>query len=215
MSIQHIWEVKAKNTPLIKKKCSHCNTDRFQCSDKFRLNAQKKNIDIWLIYRCVKCSNTYNMTVFSRIRTESISKELFSKFSENNTEIAWKYAFSKEIMRKNNVEADWENVVYEILSPKLPVEDLINMNEEMILFQIHCSFDFNMSVSALIRTCLELSSSTLNLLLESDAVYYNDRPFQKKYKFKNDDIIKINRQALIHTYLTGKEDLLHNAEEDQ
>jgi hypothetical protein len=214
MSIQHIWEVKAKNTPLLKKKCSHCNTDRFQCSDKFRLNAQKKNIDIWLIYRCVKCSNTYNMTVFSRIRTESISKELFSKFSENNAEIAWKYAFSKEIMRKNNVEADWENVAYEILSPKLPVEDLINMNEEMVLFQIHCSFDFNMSVSALIRTCLGLSSSKLNLLLESDAVYYNERPFQKKYKFKNDDVITISRQALINTYLIGKEDLSHNAEDD-
>ncbi|WP_312509784.1 DUF1062 domain-containing protein [Chryseobacterium culicis] len=214
MSIQHIWEVKAKNTPLLKKKCSHCNTDRFQCSDKFRLNAQKKNIDIWLIYRCVKCSNTYNMTVFSRIRTESISKELFSQFSENNTQIAWKYAFSKEIMRKNNVEADWENVAYEILSPKLLVEDLINMNEEMVLFQIHCSFDFNMSVSALIRKCLGLSSSKLNLLLESDAVHYNERPFQKKYKFKNDDVITISRQALINIYLIGKEDLSHNAEDD-
>lgn len=215
MSTQHIWEVKAKNTPLLKKKCSHCNSERFQCSDKFRLNAQKKNIDIWLIYRCVKCNNTYNMAVFSRIRTESISKEIFNQFSENDTEIAWKYAFSQEVIRKNNVEADWESVAYEILYPNFSVEDLINMNEEMISFQIRSSFDFNMRLSTVTRTCLELSSSKLNLLFESDAVYCNEKPFQKMYKFKNGDVIKVNRQILINTYLIGKQDLFLSTVDDQ
>jgi len=184
MSTQHSWEIKVKNTPLLKKKCSHCDSERFQCSDKFRLNAQKKNIDIWLIYRCVKCNNTYNMTVFSRIKTESISKEIFNQFSENNTEIAWKYAFSQEVIRKNNMEADWESVAYEILYPNFSVEDLININEDMISFQIRSSFDFNMRLSTVIRACLELSSSKLNLLLESEAVYYNGKPFQKSISLK-------------------------------
>jgi hypothetical protein len=205
MSTHYIWEVQAKNTPLLKKKCSHCNSERFYCSDKFRLNAQKKNIDIWLIYRCVKCSNTYNMTVFSRIRTESISKEIFNKFSENNTEIAWKHAFSQEIRRKNNVEADLESVEYEILYQTLKVEDVINMDHEMISFQIQCPFDFNIRASTVIRTCLGLSSSTLNLLFDTDAVYCNEKPLQNKYKIKNGDIVKINRQKLINIYPIGKE----------
>ncbi|MDR6461757.1 DUF1062 domain-containing protein [Chryseobacterium sediminis] len=207
MSTKHIWEVKAKNTPLLKKKCNHCNSDRFYCSDKFRLNAQKKNIDIWLIYRCVKCNNTYNMTVFSRIRTESVSKELFNKFSENNTETAWEYAFSQEIRRKNNVEADLESVEYEILFNAIPVENLIRMDGETISFQIQCSFDFNVRVSTVIRTCLGLSSSKLNLLLDSGTVYFNGKPLQKKYKIKNGDTVTINKQELIDIYLIGKEDL--------
>lgn len=206
MNTQYIWEVKAKNTPLLKKKCNQCNSDRFQCSDKFRLNAQKKNIDIWLIYRCVKCNNTYNMTVFSRIRTESISKETFRKFSENNVETAWQYAFSQEIRRKNNVEVDWESVEYEILYPNLPVEDLMNREDEFISFQIQSSFDFNMRVSTVMRICLVLSSSKLKLLLASGKVYFNEKPLQKKYKFKNGDIVDINRQELINIYLIGKED---------
>lgn len=205
MNTQYIWEVKAKNTPLLKKKCNQCNSDRFQCSDKFRLNAQKKNIDIWLIYRCVKCSNTYNMTVFSRIRTESISKEIFRKFSENNVETAWQYAFSQEMRRKNNVEADWDSVEYEILYPNLPVEDLMNREDEFISFQIQSSFDFNMRVSTVMRICLGLSLSKLNLLLASGKVYFNNKPLQKKYKFKNGDIVDINRQELINIYLIGKE----------
>lgn len=77
----------------------------------------------------------------------------------------------------------------------------------MISFQIRSSFDFNMRLSTVTRTCLELSSSKLNLLFESDAVYCNEKPFQKMYKFKNGDVIKVNRQILINTYLIGKENL--------
>ena len=197
MSTIHIWDVKAKNTPLLKKKCSHCNSNRFQCSDKFRLNAQKKNIDIWLIYRCVQCNNTYNMTLFSRIRTESISRDLFNKLSENNTEIAWQYAFSQDMIRKNNAEADGESVEYEILYDELLIEDLMKSDNDRISFQIRCSFDFSLRVSTVIRTCLGLSSSQLNLLLDTGAVCCNEKPLQKKYKVKNGDIIKISRQKLI------------------
>lgn len=215
MNTQHIWEVKAKNTPLLKKKCNHCNSNRFQCSDKFRLNAQKKNIDIWLIYRCVKCNNTYNMTVFSRIRTESISKEIFKKFSENNTEIAWQYAFSQEAIMKNNAEADWKSVEYEISFQNLTIESLINRESDMISFQIQCPFDFNMRISTIIRTCLGLSSSKLNLLLASGAVYFNEKPLQKKYKFRSGDIVDVNRQELINIYLIGKEEVFLNTADDK
>lgn len=215
MSTQHIWEIKAKNTPLLKKKCSHCDSERFQCSNKFRLNAQKKNIDIWLIYRCVKCNNTYNMTVFSRIRTESVSKEIFNKFSENNTEIAWQYAFSQETIRKNNVEADWNSVEYEILFQNPTIESLINRESDMISFQIQCSFDFKIRISTVIRTCLGLSSSKLNQLLDSGGVYFNKKPFQKKYKFKNGDIVDINRHELININLIGKKEIFLNTTNDK
>jgi len=147
------------------------------------------------------------MTVFSRTRTESISKEIFNKFSENNKEIAWEYAFSQELIQKNNVEADWESVGYEILYPNFSVEDLINISDEIISFQIQCPFDFNMRISTVIRTCLGLSSSKLNLLLASGAVYFNAKPLQKKYKFRNGDIVDVNRQELTNIYLIVKEEV--------
>jgi len=42
MRKEYIWEIKAHNTPLLKRSCSHCDSDRFYCSEKFRMNAQKK-----------------------------------------------------------------------------------------------------------------------------------------------------------------------------
>ncbi|MGG7550035.1 DUF1062 domain-containing protein [Chryseobacterium arthrosphaerae] len=196
MSIQHIWEIRVKNTPLLKKKCSHCDSDRFACSDKFRLNAQKKNIDIWLIYRCVKCSNTYNMTLFSRIRTESVSKEIFNKMSENNTEMAWEYAFSHDIRRKNNVEADPDSVEYEIRHNEIQEEEMMNPDSEMLTFKIKCPFDCNLRMSAVIREGLNLSSAQLKRLIETDGIWLDGKPLQKKHKIKNEDTVQVHKAKL-------------------
>ena len=40
------------------------------------MNAQKRNIDVWLIYRCVECDSTYNLTILSRTKPELIKKDL-------------------------------------------------------------------------------------------------------------------------------------------
>ena len=38
-----------KNTPLLIKKCSHCDGDRFYCSDKFRMNAGSRCVDLYSV----------------------------------------------------------------------------------------------------------------------------------------------------------------------
>ncbi|MBP2617783.1 DUF1062 domain-containing protein [Chryseobacterium jejuense] len=196
MSIEYTWVVKAQNTPLLKKKCSHCDGDRFYCSDKFRLNAQKKNIDIWLIYRCVKCNTRYNMTLFSRIRTESISKEIFNRLSENDGDLAWEYAFSSETRRKNNAEADLDSVEYEIQFDEIPIEQMMASDSEILSFKIKCPFEFNLRLSTVIRTCLQLSSSKMNQLIDADAIFVHERPLQKKHKVQNGDVVKIHKDIL-------------------
>lgn len=196
MSIEYTWVVKAQNTPLLKKKCNHCDSDRFYCSDKFRLNAQKKNIDIWLIYRCVKCNTRYNMTLFSRIRTESVSKEIFNRLSENDTDLAWEYAFSRETRRKNNAEADLESVAYEIQFDEIPLAEMMASESEILSFKINCPFEFNLRLSTVIRTCLQLSSGKMNQLIDANAVFIHDRPLQKKHKVQNGDIVKIHNDIL-------------------
>lgn len=204
MSIEYIWDIKAKNTPFLKKKCSHCDSDRFQCSDKFRLNAQKKNIDIWLIYRCVKCNNRYNMTIFSRIRTESISKELFGRFSGNDVDLAWEYAFSYETRRKNNVEADVEGVEYEIQLDEIPLEKMESDPGGMVSFRIKCPFECNLRISKVIRIGLHLSSGKLDQLIESGALLVHEKPLQKKHKVRNGDIVRVDKGKL-RTILFGEE----------
>ena len=189
------WEVKVKNTPLLIKKCSHCDSDRFYCSDKFRMNAQKKNIDVWLIYRCVKCDNTCNLTLLSRSKPDLIDKTLFHSFSMNDKDTAWKYAFSTEMERKNNLRLDYGSVEYEII-PNTSLEDLLNLSNEVIKIHIKYEFEFDLKLSSLIRRCFSLSANQVKRMFEDGIITISSNKPPQKHKVKDGDMILIQREGL-------------------
>ncbi len=189
------WEVKVKNTPLLIKKCSHCDSDRFYCSDKFRMNAQKKNIDVWLIYRCVKCDNTCNLTLLSRSKPDLIDKTLFHSFSMNDKDTAWKYAFSTEMERKNNLRLDYDSVEYEVI-PNTSLEDLLNLSNEVIKIHIKCKFEFDLKLSSLIRRCFSLSANQVKRMFEDGIITITSNKPPQKHKVKDGDMILIQREGL-------------------
>ena len=189
------WEVKVKNTPLLIKKCSHCDSDRFYCSDKFRMNAQKKNIDVWLIYRCVKCDNTCNLTLLSRSKPDLIDKTLFHRFSLNETNTAWKYAFSTEMERKNNLRLDYGSVEYEVI-PNTSLEDLLNLSNEVIKIHIKYEFEFDFKLSSLIRRCFSLSANQVKRMFEDGIITISGNKPPQKHKVKDGDMILIQREGL-------------------
>ena len=129
-----------------------------------------------------------------------INKDLFNKFSENNTEVAWAYAFSHETSRKNNVELDFDSVEYDIQSDDISVEDILNFDSEIVTFKIKYPFDFNLKLSSVIRICLKLSANELNKLMEAKVISVLEKHLQKKHKVKNEDIVEINREKLRNIY---------------
>lgn len=189
------WEVKVKNTPLLIKKCSHCDSDRFYCSDKFRMNAQKKNIDVWLIYRCVKCDNTCNLTLLSRSKPDLINKTLFHSFSMNDKDTAWKYAFSTEMERKNNLRLDYGSVEYKVI-PNTSLEDLLNLSNEVIKIHIKYEFEFDLKLSSLIRRCFSLSANQVKRMFEDGIITISGNKPPQKHKVKDGDMILIQREGL-------------------
>ena len=189
------WEVKAKNPPLLIKKCSHCDSNRFYCSDKFRMNAQKKNIDVWLIYRCVKCDNTCNLTLLSRSKPDLIDKTLFHSFSMNDKDTAWKYAFSTEMERKNNLRLDYDSVEYEVI-PNTSLEDLLNLSNEVIKIHIKYEFEFDLKLSSLIRRCFSLSANQVKRMFEDGIITISGNKPPQKHKVKDGDMILIQREGL-------------------
>lgn len=195
METTFTWEIKVRNTPLLIKKCSHCDSDRFYCSDKFRMNAQKKNIDIWLIYRCVKCDNTCNITLLSRTKPDLIDKALFHNFSMNDKDTAWQYAFSAELAGKNKVKLDYNDVEYDVIN-SISVDEILNQTDETIKIQIKCDFEFNLKLSSLLKKCFSLSTAQLNRICEMGIVSLLSGRQSQKYKVKNGDIVLIDRLHL-------------------
>ena len=68
-----IWEVQSLSLLPVLKYCKKCGRKNlFACSRQFRVNAQRRYLDIWLIYKCCDCNTTWNATVYSRISPQAI-----------------------------------------------------------------------------------------------------------------------------------------------
>ena len=152
--------------------------------------------DDWLIYRCVKCDNTCNMTLLSRTKPDLIDKKLFHSFSMNDREVAWQYAFSAGVASRNNLQLDYDSVEYEVINT-VSLEDILNMSSEIISIQVKCDFDLSLKLSSLIKRCLPLSSTRLKLLFEKGYISLLSGKTSSKCKVKNGDTILMDRKSLI------------------
>lgn len=118
------------------------------------------------------------------------------KFSENDENTVWEYAFSSETGQRNNVELDYNSVEYDILHDDISIHDLLVAKEEVIAFQIHTRFEFGLKLTSVIRSCLGLSANQLNRMIEAEAIFTPENYSLKKHKVKHGDVVLINKQKL-------------------
>ncbi|MFB4169654.1 DUF1062 domain-containing protein [Virgibacillus sp. JSM 102003] len=161
------YEIIAQETPYIKRNCSKCKTNtEFYCSEKFRVNANQKIVDIWLIYNCIHCEGTWNYPILSRVNINKIDSWLIQKFMNNDNETIWYYAFQINKLRKlcSDVNTD---IRYELRKEKL---DLLS-NEVTIRFCY--KHDFGLRIDKLIAKILGISRSKLNRLSQNGTIVLN------------------------------------------
>lgn len=201
-TVKHItWEVMPDSTPLFKKKCGKCKSSNlYYCSDRFRLNSQKKMIDVWLIYKCVKCDNTCNITILSRTRPELIDKELYQRFMMNDEETAQYYAFDLQTARRNNMELEHSNIEYSITHGDTTFEDIVKMEEDRIAFEIRSNLNLDLKLTSLIRQCFDISLNQLEKMLEAGVLTVHPLGTVKKAKVKDGMTVIVHREKL-HSYL--------------
>ena len=94
------WTLTPQSTPEPLVACSSCSAVKpFQSSDKFRLNAQGKRLDAWLIYRCRDCGSTWNRRLFIRRPIAEIDPNLLQSLQRNDEELAKRFALDSAQLR--------------------------------------------------------------------------------------------------------------------
>lgn len=169
MSLNNLftYEIIAKETPYIKRNCSKCKTNtEFYCSEKFRVNANQKIVDIWLIYNCTLCEGTWNYPILSRVNINKIDSMLIQKFMNNDKETIWYYAFQINKLRKlcNDVITD---IRYELRKEKLDSR----FNE--VTIRLCYKYDFGLRIDKLIAEILGISRSKVNKLSQNGTILLN------------------------------------------
>jgi hypothetical protein len=100
-------EVFALETPRVERRCARCDAARrFASSGKFRINAQQRRLDVWLIYKCERCEATWNLALHERCAPERLPPALYAALLANDPALAWRSAFDTAALRRAGAAAD-------------------------------------------------------------------------------------------------------------
>lgn len=144
-----IWEVQYTSSPTVMNYCKKCHMKtEFYCSGQFRVNAQQRHLDIWLIYKCSNCGATWNATIYSRVSPQSLTPKLLDCFHRNDKTLAERYAMDVSFLRKN--KAEYKLPCFSITGERFPLGEALQLN-------IKSKYALPLKVSSLIRTKLQLS----------------------------------------------------------
>ena len=95
--------------PLVRRRCHECASERFRASGKFRVNANHKLIDAWLLVLCTACGQTAKLTVLDRTPVRAIPPELLGRLHDNDLGRIADLLQDPVVQRRNRIALDWDN----------------------------------------------------------------------------------------------------------
>jgi hypothetical protein len=102
------WLVCPTGLPLIRRRCLSCTSAQYRAHGKFRVNANHKLLDVWLLALCAGCGETVKLTVLERVHVRTIDPSTLNRFHDNDFELAAKVLADPRVLRRNGVTLDWD-----------------------------------------------------------------------------------------------------------
>ncbi|MGH6882281.1 DUF1062 domain-containing protein [Hypericibacter sp.] len=165
--LQVQWRVTPLKTPRPWLHCPRCDARTpFVSSDKFRVNAQKKCLDAWLVYRCAHCEQSWNFPVLERCPVNGIEPAILHALTENDAALAWRHAFDLTRLGRHSsqIESFAElSVEKQLLSPR----DGVATHAEIA---IAAPYDCGVRLDKLLASELGLSRSAIERLADGKAL---------------------------------------------
>ncbi|MFE5481856.1 DUF1062 domain-containing protein [Streptomyces sp. NPDC056527] len=103
------WVVMPTCLPLVIRRCHTCASERFRADGRFRVNANHKLIDAWLLVLCTTCGETAKLTVLERVNVRSVRPELLDRLHDNDPRLAAELFQDPAVRRRNRIALDWED----------------------------------------------------------------------------------------------------------
>ncbi|MFI6051057.1 DUF1062 domain-containing protein [Streptomyces violascens] len=103
------WVVTPTCLPLVLRRCHACASDRFRANGKFRVSANHKLLDAWLLVLCTGCGETAKLAVLERMNVRSVRPELLGRMHDNDLGLAAELLQDPVVRRRNRIALDWDN----------------------------------------------------------------------------------------------------------
>ncbi|GAA2634166.1 DUF1062 domain-containing protein [Streptomyces vastus] len=101
------WVVMPTCLPTVLRRCHACASERFRPNGKFRVNANHKLLDAWLLVLCTACGDTAKLTVLERMNVRSVRPELLDRMHDNDPGLAAELIQDPVVQRRSRIALDW------------------------------------------------------------------------------------------------------------
>ncbi|MEV6192035.1 DUF1062 domain-containing protein [Streptomyces sp. NPDC051920] len=102
------WVVMPTCLPTVLRRCHACASERFRANGKFRVNANHKLLDAWLLVLCAGCGDTAKLTILERAHVRSVRPELLDRMHDNDPVLAGELLRDPVVRRRNRIALDWD-----------------------------------------------------------------------------------------------------------
>ena len=102
------WVVRRTRLPLLSVRCVDCRSESATTgAGRFRVNANGKLLDVWLLVRCVLCDRTSKLTVRERAPVRSFNPSELDGYHASDPELVASTLLDPLFARRNHVTLDW------------------------------------------------------------------------------------------------------------
>lgn len=145
------WRVVYTALPTALRYCKKCKAKAgFYPSGQFRVNANQKLLDVWLIYKCNGCNATWNLPLLIRKNVAAIPAELLPNILNNNAATAAAYAANTALLKQNGAQ---------VALPPFAVEGPLPHGEQETAIVMLCASPPGPPIAKIVRQKLCISQT--------------------------------------------------------
>lgn len=180
------WIIIPDQLPSVLKRCSGCGKKtEFKNSGKFRVNANGRLLDIWLIFRCCRCETSFNLAIYERVEAGHVDKKEYKGFLDNSLELAFKYGNDREVFARNKAEVSKNLSKYRVMTGATSIPCLAEAME----VEIQISPVFDLRVDTLLMRQLSVSRNVIKKWCEEGLILKKGQMLSYKSRVKDSMVL--------------------------
>jgi len=163
-----LWVIRERGLPAIVRACVSCRSARHHPTGKFRVNANGKLLDVWLLIGCEVCGRTSKIPVRERIRVRALDRERLLMFQDNDPAMVRDLAMDPALARQAAYQLDWTGTW--VLETSMPPCEIIRADPAPLTVIIRFELPVPIRVEKLLTIGLGLSRSAVRGLVGSGRI---------------------------------------------
>ena len=169
-----LWTVRELGLPTLVRACPDCPATRHRASGRFRLNANGKLLDAWLLVLCAGCGRTSKVPVHERVHVRDLSDARRLALESNDPALVRELLTDASLAERRGYTLDWSGtwaLETDVPFLELDPESSTFMNTEIL---VHFEHPARIRLERLLMEGLRLSRGRVRDLVDDGVIVLPD-----------------------------------------